>query len=105
MWNVPTAKQLAKIPALYATESIPLASRLVFMHFFMGSYDFYAVEYDPKNEVFFGFVNLNGNGEWGYVSLKEMKDLHVQGMEMDREIRWKVIPAGEIPGIKEMGGV
>lgn len=103
MWNAPTEKQLAKLPALYATENTPLAEKKIYMHFFIGGCDWWVAEYDPQERLFFGFANLNDpqNAEWGYVSLDELKALKVQRfMEVDRDMHWTVRPAKEVAGIR-----
>lgn len=102
MWGTPTAKQLAKIPALYATEGIKLADKEVVMHFFVNSANWYIVEYDPTDETFFGYCDLGDPtmAEWGYVSFRELKDLNLKGLHVERDKHWKVKKAGGIDGIK-----
>ena len=42
--------------------------------------------------TFFGFVILNNdyvNTEWGYISFQELRDLNINGFEIDCEINWK----------------
>ena len=58
MWNTPVNDRLKRMPKLYETESIPLQDKLVYLHFFLGGSDWYAIEYDG-NDQFFGFVILN----------------------------------------------
>ena len=102
MWNVPTQKQLSKIPKLYETESVPLKDKKIYMHFFIGGCDWYIAEYDQENDLFWGYANLGDSqmAEWGYISFAELKALKVRGfMEVDREIRWKVKKASEIQKI------
>jgi hypothetical protein len=60
-------------------------------------------EYDG-DDVFFGFVVLNGdtdNAEWGYFSFSELKALRVGFMEVDceHEDEWTIKPARDIPSI------
>ena len=123
MWSEPTEKQLAKLPALYTTEKVKIGDKKVMMHFFLGSCDWYAVEFDGEDR-FFGFAILNGDtemAEWGYFSLAEIKDIKkrlqpVSGvvnafLEVDRDVHWKPKKAREIErivacssGILEGGG-
>ncbi|MBF0540451.1 MAG: DUF2958 domain-containing protein [Nitrospirae bacterium] len=103
MWNQPTAKQLAKIPALYSTEEVALKGKKIYMHFFIGGSDWYIAEYDEKNGLFFGYAILNNDlemGEWGYFSFQELKDIKVGGwLEVDRDKYWEVCNASEVEKI------
>ena len=79
MWNEPTKKQLARLPGQYETEQVALKDKVVHMHFFLGSCDWYVCEFDGK-DAFFGYVILNGDdqmAEWGNFSLAELKSLKV----------------------------
>lgn len=94
MWNVPTAKQLAALPALYSTEKVPTSEKKLLMHFFIGSSDWWVVEYDAQNKLFFGYAVLNGDwemAEWGYTSLEELKSIKSGFVEVDRDLHWKPI--------------
>lgn len=77
MWNPPSQGDLAMLPALYSTEPIPPAKKLIHIHFFLGGSDWYVAEYDSKERLFFGFVVLNGDheiAEWGYFSRLQQHD-------------------------------
>ena len=103
MWNRPTDAELRELPPLYGTESVPAPDKIIGMHFFFGSCDWYAVEFDGDG-LFFGFVVLNGDlqcAEWGYFSLSELMDISIHGMEVDRDLYWKPAPAGVIDAIKD----
>jgi len=101
MWNEPSKKRLDKIPRLYDTEDIPLKEKNIHLHFFLGSCDWFAAEFDG-DDVFFGFVVLNGDlemAEWGYFSLSELKEIRTRhGFEIDCELEeyWKVRPAKDV---------
>ena len=105
MWNEPTKERLAKIPKLYETEDIPLQDKDIYLHFFIGSCDWYIAEYDGK-DLFWGFAILNNDlqmAEWGYISLGELKSIKVDGwLEVDCELEetWKVRKASEIDKIR-----
>lgn len=101
MWSEPTESELARIPKLYETEDVKLKDKKIYLHFFLGSCDWFIAEFDGK-DTFFGYANL-GNpdfAEWGYISFRELKELNVKGMEVDNDKFWKVKKASEIPEIK-----
>ncbi len=103
MWNEPTKEQFDKIPRLYETEEIPLADKLIYLHFFIFGSDWYIAEYNG-DDLFWGFVILSQdyiNAEWGYISFKELRDLEISGIEIDCDINWKPVAAGKIDKIKK----
>ena len=106
MWNQPSEQELRKLPGLYDTEDVPLGEKLIHMHFFLGSCDWYVAEYDGQ-DLFFGYAVLNGDrqlAEWGYISLAELKALKVgPGIEVDRDLHWRVRPASQVEGIRIPG--
>ena len=108
MWNKPTQKQLAALPPLYSTEDVEEEDKIIQMHFFLGGSDWYAVEYSPDDQRFFGFVILNGdmlNAEWGYFSLPELCEVKANGViEVDRDIPWIPCPARNLLKICEAQG-
>ena len=104
MWNTPTEKRLSKIPRLYETEGVELKDKLVYLHFFIGSSDWYITEFDGE-DTFWGYAILNGDdqmAEWGYVSFTELKEIKVGYVEIDCELEkfWRIKPASEIDNIK-----
>lgn len=104
MWNEPSARELAKLPRLYDTEMVSLEDKLIHMHFFLGGCDWYVAEYDPTDRIIFGYAILNDdleNAEWGYVSIDELRELRTpSGIEVDRDLHWKVRRAGDVDRIK-----
>lgn len=52
------------------------------------NYRFYAMEYDPEIKRFFGYVTGVGFPELGYVTLKEMEELKINGCPMERDLHW-----------------
>jgi hypothetical protein len=109
MWNEPKQKDLDKIPRIYSNEekNVPLKDQLVHMHFFMGGSDWWVTEFDG-DDLFFGFARLNADdqtSEWGYISLKELKELNLAGIEVDRDLYWNPKPCSEIPQIKTFDNV
>ncbi|MCA9401825.1 MAG: DUF2958 domain-containing protein [Candidatus Omnitrophica bacterium] len=107
MWNKPTTEDLRNLPPLYATEDTPLKEKVIHMHFFLGGCDWYAAEYDPDQELFFGFVILNNDyemAEWGYFSLPELAEIKASFMEVDRDLHFPPKQAQEIADICKAQG-
>ena len=107
MWNKPTEKQLTKIPVFYSTENVPLKGNVIHMHFFIGGCDWYVAEYSPEEQLFFGFAILNSDyemAEWGYFSLKELSELKVEFLEVDRDLHFTPAKAKDIENIRKAKG-
>ena len=85
MVKEPPLEVLAAIPEFYETEEVELDDKIIHLHFYINRYNFYAAEFDGE-DLFFGYVNLDNsvNAEWGYFSLKELRDLAV-GMTLKLE--------------------
>ncbi len=93
--NLLPAGEAAKLPPLYATDGDPTA---VFpVKFFgimgLGSWTWYAKEYDPETGTFFGLVksNLCPEGELGYFSLAELESVTAMGGKLplvERDEYW-----------------
>ena len=68
-----------KIPKLYATDGIPSDEKKVYVKFFSNAsrHRWYIVEFDG-NDTMFGYTEVGGSGEWGYISLKELYGLRNQ---------------------------
>ncbi len=93
MWNTPTRRQLARLPKLYETESVALDEKMIYVHFFIGGCDWFIAEYDG-DDMFFGFANLNNPdmAEWGYVSFRELKEININGFQVDFDLHWTPKP-------------
>lgn len=109
MWNEPDKERLNRIPKLYETEHIPIKDKLVHLHFFIGSCDWFIMEYDGQ-DLFWGFAILNGDlemAEFGYISFNDLKSIRLKsGVEIDCEIElfWRIRPAREIDLISKAQG-
>lgn len=103
MWNKPTQKQLAKIPAFYSTEDIPAEKKIIHMHFFMGGCDWWIAEYDGDG-TFFGFACLGDPemAEWGYISYHELMSVKLKWLEVDRDIHWEPVEFGKLDIVKKV---
>lgn len=103
MWNEPTEEELRKLPLLGETETPEPLESLIQQHYFLGPSDWFVSEYSPDDRLFFGYAVLNDdllNSEWGYISFDELRDLNFSGLQVDRDLYWKVRPAGEVDKIK-----
>lgn len=105
----PPKADLAKVPALYATEHVPAESKTVGLHYFVGSWDWWIVEVDPDTFQAFGFVrsHMEPRGEWGNVDLLELSSAQMTAtvngrpfrQPVERDCWWTPGPASEvIPG-------
>lgn len=98
------ADLLATVPGLYTTENVPIADKVIHLHFFTGGMDWYVAEVDKEDlSLGFGYANLGDpqNAEWGYVDLIEMGDLvirHPSGLLqiVERDLHWTPRPFGTI---------
>ena len=108
MWNEPTEERLCSIPRLYETETIPIKDKIIHLHFFIGSCDWFVAEYDGE-DLFYGYAILGGdmqNAEWGYISFSELKSISISGVEIDCELEehWQPKPVSQISKIKVREG-
>ena len=86
----PPAEVLAGIPALYSTENVPPADKVIHLHYFVRSCDWWLAEYDPPARLGWGYACLGDPdcAEWGNVSLPELESLYQEGhLELDERGR------------------
>lgn len=101
MYNEPTEEELSKVPGLCKTDGVPLSEKNVYFHFFCGNSDWWILEYDPNDRLFFGIAKIFVH-ELGYISFDEMKDAKAFGvMEVDRDLNFEVKKVKEIEELKE----
>lgn len=103
MWNEPSREILQNLPTLYQTENISLKDKLIHLHFFIFSSDWFIAEFDGE-DLFWGFTILNNdllNAEWGYTSFRDLKKIEFKGYQIDCDIYWKVCKASKVPKICE----
>jgi len=108
MWNIPSKERLARIPKLYETEKVPLQEKEIHLHLFIGGCDWYVAEFDG-NDLFWGFAILNNDlemAEWGYISFQELRDININGIEIECEVQedFPVQKAMDIPKICQAHG-
>lgn len=97
-------------PPIYSTEDIPSDEKIVYEHYFIPgtNVDYFVLEYDETNDEIFCFAELiQGCGELGYSSLKEMEQVKVsvpvriEGITLymevgiERDAHWSPIPLGK----------
>lgn len=67
------------VPALYATEEVPLQEKLVHEHWVFPPCNFHwlIAEVNAEEKLAFGWAFLNDeqNAEWGYISLAELESV------------------------------
>ena len=93
------------LPALYETDGvIPPNDKIAVVKFFhpFCSKTWYAVEFDPKQGLFFGWVEAGRDSEWGYFSLEEFKACKVHGLGMERDMYWTPKPMKEVRNYSKM---
>lgn len=66
-------------------EHVPENEKMVIAKFFYASWTWYALEYDPKTERFFGWVD-GMQGEYGYFSLTELGTMRINGFPIERDL-------------------
>lgn len=97
---IPSPEKLANvIPAMYSTENVPLAEKEVKAHLFIGSADWYLVEYNKDEDLGFGYANLGDDAmsEWGYISLEELRSVKIHGLfSVEFDKHWKAVKAKDI---------
>ncbi len=84
-----TKEILKQLPAIYSTEKVPVAEKMLIVKFFTptSSWTWYATEYDPIDRRFFGLV-VGLVREWGYFSLDELESVKGPlGVKVERD-RW-----------------
>jgi len=93
------------MPRLYETLDVPFTDKLVQMHFLRENGDWFAVEYDPEQRMFYGYIDVRPDPpHWGYFGLNEVVDCWIPSLssEPELDLDWKPRMAKEAPGI--LGG-
>jgi hypothetical protein len=112
----PAPEVLEAIPALYATENTAEADKVVHLHYFVGTCDWWVVELDSaeRPQLAFGYACLGdpAMAEWGYIDLHELAGIFrapslgepvpggaprmVPPIIVERDLGWTPRPAGEV---------
>jgi hypothetical protein len=80
-----------KVPALYATEQLPLAQKVVQVKLFVpwSNWTWFICEYDPTERLAWGLVS-GFEEEWGYFSLDEIEALRGPGgLTVERDLNFE----------------
>lgn len=89
-------KQLQEIPA---RSKVPIGKAIIHAHYFMAGSDWYVIDWDKKENLFFGFVVLNGdlqNAELGYFSFAELDEFNRFPLLMNLDFHWNKITYHEL---------
>ena len=86
-----------KIPPLYSQDAKG-DEAIVYAHYFnpYGVGEWWILEWDGENEMF-GYADL-GFPELGYISLSELENVSIGGMELpiERDLHWREKTLGEV---------
>lgn len=96
---------LGRMPGIYETVNVPFSEKVVQMHIFRENADWYIVEYDPLQRLFYGYADVHpGPPRWECFSLDEIADCWLPSLSRNAELDpgWKPKKAKEIPEI--LGG-
>lgn len=92
-----------KSPELYSTEDIPVNEKKVTAHYFLGSFDYFVIEYDAETTTSFGLVVQNkryADAELGYFNLSELEAVSVTANNIplifERDILWSARKIADI---------
>ena len=82
-----TKELTKKMPKLYETENVETKDQMLMVKFFhaFGGMTWYATEYDADKQLFFGYVANGSCSEWGYFSLKQLEEVSVRGLGIERD--------------------
>lgn len=93
-----------KIPNLHETDNESDLTIKVKYFNPCGAGTWYGIEYDPINKIFFGYVDLygNGDGELGYFSLEELESIRLPfGLKIERDLYFDEVKLSSITNKKE----
>jgi hypothetical protein len=73
------------------TGELPDSEKKVIAKYFfpIGSTIWYALEYNPKENEFFGYIVKSGHNELGYFELEELEYVTIDGLRVERDLDWE----------------
>ena len=87
-------KMLSAIPKLRAQSKKELMEQTVYAHYFYGQSDWFILEYDSRDDAFFGYAILNGDSqmsESGFIGRQEL----TENGRVELDFHWKPVTLGE----------
>lgn len=86
-----------KIPKLYETEHDEIKIAVIKYFNPCGAGTWYVIEYDPDDKLFYGFVKIHDEGEYGYFSLEELESIKLPyGLKIERDLYFEATPMNEL---------
>jgi hypothetical protein len=97
---MPPKTIMDKLPRLYTTDSIPAEDKIIPLHYFAASGDWWIAELGDNGEAF-GYVKLAAfpeGAEWGYIDLNELEQVNVaHGLVIvERDMHWTPVKFSDI---------
>lgn len=78
MTTTHTLTRPTNAPGLYQTENLTDSMKMVCAHYFVGSADWFVIEYDQVSEICFGYARIFKDcGEFGYFSMEELEQVTI----------------------------
>lgn len=102
MMDILKASCIFGLPKLCELQDVPFHEKLVQMHFTRENGEWFAVEYDPERQLFYGYIDVRpGSPHWGYFGLDELVDCWIPSLcpEAKVDLDWRPVRAKEIPSI------
>lgn len=87
-------KMLAAIPRPGAQSDKELMAQTVFAHYFYGQSDWFVLSYDAAEDLFFGYVILNGDSELSEAGYFSREELTGSG-RVELDFHWKPVALSE----------
>lgn len=88
-------EHMEKLPKIDDTEGTLYDDLMCMIRLFnpIGKETWYVIEYDPEEELAYGFVDLGGYPELKIFSIKELRELKLPyGIKIKRDKNWKPKP-------------
>jgi hypothetical protein len=105
MQEILNESRMGSLPKLFETIDVPFPEKLVHMHFIREDGEWFAIEFDPAQRLFYGYIDVRpGTPYWGSFGLDEVVDCWIPSLcqEAEMDVNWKPKRAKEIPSI--LGG-
>jgi len=95
-----TKSILRSLPPMRSQEKNPDPVAMVKFFNPTGAGTWFATEYDPATEEFFGLVQINGEAELGYFSLRELETYRSRlGLGIERDLYFSPTKLSVIRGV------